>query len=202
MRGYLHLANVIYWLGLILWIAALISAAVAAMNVFPALKAMPIELADYANYPSDQHWRFAAGQIMEGVFFLIDVMQFVAAPLVLITLIAQLAVFRMPLRSISNLARAACIAVAAGLFAYHATMLAPKMNRALREQWEAAKAGEIERADALRAAFNADHQTADAILKLNLILLIVTAGASAVALGPALQSSTDLLEPPALLRHS
>ncbi|MDY7109734.1 MAG: hypothetical protein SYC29_13950 [Planctomycetota bacterium] len=199
MIGYFRIVNALYWLALIVWSAALISAGVAAMNVFGTLDAMPLELQRYAAYPVDEHPRLAAGHIMEGVFFLVDVLQFIAAPITVLALIAQFVFFRVPFRRLSNILRAAALVIAAGLFAYHATMVAPEMNRELRLFWSAAEAGRIEEAAEHRRAFNACHPTADAILRLNLLLLLIAAGASAVALTPAPDRRDSFLEPPRLL---
>jgi len=199
MTGYFKIVNVIYWLALIVWISALISAGVAAMNVFPSLDTLPLQLEQYAAYPAGEHPRLAAGRIMEGVFFLVDVLQFIAIPLTVLALLAQLLFFRLPLKRISNAVRAAMIVIAAGLFACHATMLAPKMNRELRSFWSAAETGQVDEAQAHRRAFNAYHPRADAILRINLLLLLVAAGASAAAFTPAPARGDTTLEQPRLL---
>jgi hypothetical protein len=199
MTGYFRIVNTFYWLALIVWISALISAGVAAMNVFGTLDAMPLELQRYAAYPVDDHPRLAAGHIMEGVFFLVDVLQFIAVPITLLALIAQVVVFHVPMRRVSNVVRSAAIVIAAALFACHATMLAPKMNRELRSYWAAAEAGQVDEAADHRRAFNAYHPAADAILRLNLLLLLIAAGASAVAFTPMPDHRDSILEPPGLL---
>ena len=200
MHGYLKIVNAVYWLAMLIWISTLISAAIAAMNVFPALRALPLELPQYADYPSAELWRIAAGRIMDGVFFIIDLLQFIAIPLVVLTLVAQLAIFRLPLKRPANLIRTACIAAASLIFAYHATMLAPIMNRELRAYWAAAEAGQVEQAEAHRAAFNADHPRADAILRINLILLVIATISSAAAF--TLLPGSNRLEAPQLAGHS
>jgi hypothetical protein len=200
MNSYLKLCNVLHWFGLILWISALVSAAVAAMNVFGTLDKMSLTLERYAAFPAEDHARLAAGHIMEGVFFTVDLLQFIAAPLVVITLLLQLTVFRMRWRRPANLVRVIALIIAGGLFAYHATMIAPTMNRELRAFWAAAEAGDVDEANAHRAAFNAYHPTADAMLRLNLLLVMLGAGASAVALSTTgARSAADALEKPGLL---
>ena len=198
MAGYSKIVNTLYWLALILWISALISAGVAAMNVFGVLDGMPLRLEQYAAFPAGEHPRLAASRIMEGVFFLVDVLQFIAIPLALLALIAQLAFFHVPLKRISNIIRSAAIVIAAALFAYHATMVAPKMNGELRAFWAAAEAGQIDEATAHRSAFNAYHPTADAILRLNLLLLLIAAAASAAAFTAMPDRGDSRLEPPRL----
>jgi hypothetical protein len=198
MQAALKLCHVVYWLALIIWTSALVSAAVAAMNVFSTLPDMAIELERYRSFPIEEHGRLAAGHVMDGVFFLVDVMQFVAVPLVLLALLAQLFVFRMRWTRPANVIRALCLIVAAAAFAFHAGVLAPRMNRNLREFWSAAEAGEIQTAREHRALFHADHQLADPILRLNLVLLLVAVGASAAAMTPASPQPSHQLEQPRL----
>ncbi|MHC5113534.1 MAG: hypothetical protein ACYTGP_03800 [Planctomycetota bacterium] len=202
--AYLAFCNVIHAFALIVWIAALVSAAVAAMNVFPITDTMDLVLERYARYPVEEHRRIAAGRIMDGVFFTVDVLQFVAAPLALITLFAQFTVFRRPgtapWRRPSHVVRGAAIVLAAALFAGHATFLAPKMNADLRAFWEAAEAGDVETARAHRAAFNRRHPKADAILRANLLLVAAAAVAGTVALGSGPPPNARL-ESPRLLRE-
>jgi hypothetical protein len=202
MTGYLRIVNVVYWLALIVWISALISAGVAAMNVFPALDGLPLQLEQYAAYPAGEHPRLAAGRIMEGVFFLVDVLQFIAIPLTILALLAQFLIFRLPVKRISSVLRTAAIVIAAGLFACQATMIAPKMNRELRSFWAAAEAGRIDEAQAHRSAFSAYHPRADAILRSNLLLLLVAAASSAAAFTPEAARRDSTLQPPSLLNSS
>jgi len=200
MRGYRNVVNIIYWLALTIWIAALISAAVAAMNVFPTLDETVLTLERYAEYPEAEHPRLLAGRIMERVFFLVDLLQFGAAPVAVLALLVQVFVFGMPLRRAGHIIRAGCIVAAAGLLTYHATLLAPGMNRELRAYWAAAEAGEIEAARARREAFNAYHPRADAVLRLNLLLLLVAVGASAAAWAPTDAARRERLETPKLAK--
>lgn len=205
MTGYLKLCLAVYWLALIGWISALVSAAVSAMNVFPGMDRLPLRLEQFPDYPVAEHPRLAAGKLMDGVFFTVDLLQFAAAPLVLITLAVQLLVFRLPLRRPANVIRTMCIVIAAGLFAYHATSVAPKMNHALRAFWAAAEAGEVTAAQSHRATFNEYHPTADTLLRLELLLLLAAAVASAAALSPAAarpgNTSSSKLETPELLNR-
>jgi len=198
MPGYFKLVNAIYLMSLAAWLAALASAGIAAGNVFGVLDDMSLELERYATYPSQEHGMLAAGHVMEGVFVTVDLIQIVAIPLTLLALGMQLAVYRLPLRSPANAVRTLCLVAATGLFAYHATALAPRMNRELRARWSAAEAGDVAAARAHQMAFNQDHPTADLILKTNLILLIIALGASAAALSPSPPSASPRLPEPKL----
>ncbi len=201
MRGYFKICNAVYWVSLAVWLAALVAAGVAAANVFGTLGETPLRLEQYAAYPAQEHPRLAAGLIMEGVFFTVDLIQFVAIPLTVLMLVAQLSVFGMPLKSVPNLGRALCIVIAAGMFVFHATAVAPTMNRQLRAYWAAAETGDIALAREHQAAFNEDHPTAEAILRINLILLVVAVGASAAAGPPPAKPAVSRLQEPGLLSH-
>jgi len=202
MNSYFRLNNIVHLVALLLWCSALISAGVAAMNVFTVLEHdnLPLTVERYSDYPADQHARLAASHVMEPVFTTVDVLQFVAVPLVLITLVLQFALFRMRFRSASNVVRAGCIAIAAILFGYYATSIAPTLNQQLRNWWSHAEAGEVAQADEVRARFNEYHLTADNILKVNLILLIVSIGSTAVAFSPQMKRA-NTYETPNLTRQ-
>ena len=173
------LVDGLHLLALSAWLSALISAAIAAVNVFPTLRDMPLTLGAYPQVPASDHWRYAAGEIMEGVFFLGDLVQFVAVPIVLVTLVLQH--LRTPVqRPRLRIARTIVIALAAALFALHATTIAPPMNRLLRAQWAAAAEGDLAAAAHAREEFQTLHVRADGILRLNLVLIL-----AGIALMPA-----------------
>lgn len=195
MISYFRLNNIVYWLALIIWISALISAGVSAMNVFTVLdhENLPLNIDRYNSFPIEEHPRLAASHVMEPVFATIDLLQFAAIPLVLITLILQFAVFKMNARRISNIMRIFLLVIAATGFAYHAFSLAPPMNSLLRQWWKAAEAGDVPGSESIRQQFDQYHSKADAILRLNLFFLIGAAGASAVAFTPI--APKKLVEP-------
>lgn len=197
-----RICDVAYWIALTGWFAALAAAGIAAMSVFGTLPAMDVALGDFPSHPPQEHGRLAAGAVMQNVFFSVDVIQFAVAPVVVITLLAQVLVLGDSLRRWSNVGRALCIVAAASLFAYHVAAIAPVMNRHWRAFWDAAKAGDTERAAGERAAFNRLHPRADAVLRVNVVLLSVSIGLSAVALRPPLpRRPPSALETPRLAQR-
>jgi hypothetical protein len=106
----------------------------------------------------------------------------------------------MQLRRPANMIRALCIVSASCIFAFHATMLAPKMNRDLRAYWDAAKVGDIDQAQSRLAAFNERHPVANTLLQVNLVLLLVAIMSTAAALGPV-STRRHHFESPALLKR-
>jgi hypothetical protein len=197
-HSFLKLCNGMYWLALTMWVAALASAGIAAMNVFGTLPGMRIALERFAAMPPQTHGRIAAGLVMADVFFTVDLIQFVAVPVVVLTLLMQLLLFGLPLRAPANMIRSLCILGAACVFAFHATMLAPRMNRELRAYWGAAEAGEMAQAENHLEAFNARHPIADNLLRTKLVLLVIGVMASAAALGP--HRPREHMHIPSLLR--
>ena len=171
-----------WWFGLVLWMTALGTAATSAMNVFPAMRELNPTLPDYALAPIAEHGRYGAGEIMDGVFFTVDLMQFSAVLLCAIST-ALLVIPRVrrtiAMRRPANRIRLGAVGFAAACFLFYAGTIAPGMNRTLRLQWDAAKAGDMEKATQLRDAFDADHQRSDFIFKLSLIGILVAIPASA-----------------------
>ena len=112
----------------------------------------------------------------------------------------QLTLFRLPWRRPSNVVRAGCLLVAAGLFSFYAVALAPSLNHTLRDHWAAAERGDTAVARDLRDRFRNDHRKAELILQVNLLLVLGGLAASAVALGPD-PKPTGGLPAPALLQQ-
>jgi hypothetical protein len=179
------LLDALFVLGLALWIAAIVSAAVSAMNVFPGLDPMPITHADYAAWPLAEHGRLAASLVMERVFFTVDLLQFMAIPLVVVTGIARLALSPELRRRRRAWMAAVAIFLATAGFAAYAASIAPPMNRALRQFWTEAAAGNLDAAREHRERFDEGHRIADPLLRLNLVLLLIGLGLTAATPTPA-----------------
>ncbi len=190
MQGLFKLCNGVYWLALALWLALLVAAGVSAVAVFSTLGEMDLSWSQYEAFQPDQsdmpyaHAHLAAGHILEPVFTLVDIVQFAVIPLLIITLVLQLTVFKLGFRRPANLIRVTCIVLASGLFAIHAFTRAPQMNRDLNAYWKAAEQGDIATALEHRAAFNRRHPTAEAVLNVTLLLVVVATVASAIAMTP------------------
>ena len=193
----LRLCLVVYWLGLAAWFSGLVTAGIAASMVFGRLPGMSMQLQRFQPYPVDEHGTIAAGLVMADVFFAVDVLQFIAIPLVVITLILQLTVFGLPARRPANIVRGGCLFVAAALFSWYALLLAPSLNGELRLFWQAAEAADLDAAQRHREVFKAGHTIARHILEVNLLLVLVSLAASAIALGPA-PGPRQRLDPPLL----
>ncbi len=197
----LRLCLVAYWMGLAVWLSGLVTAAISASMVFGRLPDMSLSLRRFQAYPVEEHGTIAAGLVMSDVFFAVDVVQFIAIPVVVVTLVLQLAVFGVPARRPANVVRAACLLLAAALFAWYALLLAPTLNSELRLFWQAAEVADFDAALRHREIFRAGHTTARHILEVNLMLVLVSLAASAMALGPA-PGPRRKLDPPLLAADS
>ncbi|MBX3374138.1 MAG: hypothetical protein KF817_09900 [Phycisphaeraceae bacterium] len=176
--------EVLLVLALAAWTAGLLAAAVAALNVFPVLRALQVQVPVYHAVAEDAQWRFAASHVMEGVFTATDMLTVIGALLA----IAAIAVRHVRagrrgragapspgLRRVQVL----CILIGAGLVALQVGWLAPQMNRALRAQWASAAAGDLDAAAEARTTFNRLHPTADLLHRVQFLLV-----AGALALAP------------------
>ena len=189
----LRASNIVFWLALTFWIAALVSSGVAAYAVFGELPGMSISLARFDAAPAGEHGMIAAGHVMQKAFRATDFMQYFAAPLTMLAMVIGMALLRERGRRTSNVLRILCIAIAAGILAYRAIDLTPRMDRELHAYWAAAEAGAVQEAQAHRAAFTALHPLARTLMTASLLILLTAAGASAIALGPGRR---DTVEPP------
>lgn len=181
-RGFATACNTVYWFALTLWVGVLVAAGTAAAATFRVLPPTDLILPRFRAFPGTEHGRIAAGMVMEPVFTFVDVVQVAAAVLVVLTVLIQWIVFRHGRRSLLNVIRVACVLVAAALLAWRAVAVTPGMNRDLRAYWTAAEAGEIEVAQAHRAAFDAEHGGASNLFSATLAALVIAVLASPAAL--------------------
>lgn len=203
MQSLFKLCNMVYFLALAIWLSVLVSAGIAAGSAFGVLNKMDISIAKYSEFLPDEavipnaHSNLAAGHVLEPVFFITSAAQFVAIPLVLLTLAVQLLVFKQYKNKSSNIIRTVCIIISAGLFAYHAFAITPLMNRDLRNYWQSAEAGDIQAAITHRQGLLSRHDTATNILTSTLLLVLIATAASAATMTPLLirQTASNLQTP-------
>lgn len=201
-----RLATAGWWLALGLWLSAIMTAGVAAAFVFGNLKRTGLVLPDHPVSES-LHWRYAAGRVMIDVFWIVDLMQLVAAALGLLAAAVLLVAVPPLRRRWSVRLQVAALLVAIGSFGTYAIRIAPSMNATLRAQWAAAQAGDEPEAERLRASFNDEHVLSTRLMSLSLAGVLGAGLASAFAFAPVGgraggdgdAGGTGRLEPPALL---
>ena len=198
----MRFVRIVFWLTLVLWVGALMSGGVAAASVFSILPSLGVELDGYSQFPVDEHGRIAAGMIMEPVFTGIDVAQFVLAAIVIIAFVIELSLTSSRRWRTSNVLRVLALLIAAGTLVWRAAMIMPAMNQDLRAYRAAAEAGDTAEATSRRLEFDEAHPVAQRFMEATLVSLLVTAGATAAGVVPAVRRREESeLEEPALLRR-
>jgi len=165
-------------LALTTWVAVLAAGAIAASHVFPTLRALDPTLPSYAASPQSEHWRYAAGEIMDGIFLLADRAQYVVIPVALVTLGVELRRGRIGHR---ERIRTAALGAASLIFLVYAIAIAPAMTESLDAQRAAARIGDADSAAGHEARFNGLHPWADRTLRTNFVLVLIALGAAAIA---------------------
>lgn len=201
MRG-LRLCNAIQRLAVVVWIGVLISAFVARGGAMSVLPDMGLTIDDFLAYDLHEHWRIAAGKLMEPVFTFADLVQFVAVLTVLATVILQCAYYRLPARSPAGGLRLLCLGLAAVLLAVRAAVIMPSMNRAMRAYWEAARLVQADAAADYRQSFEAAQSVALWMMGVTVVLLLITVAIAPPAPAGAELNRTSRYEPPALLKDA
>lgn len=200
-------ANGVYWLLLALWTGSLVMSAVTAGIMFPLLKNhVVVALPEYAAY-TGSHGTLLAGRVMSQLFAVQDIIELFALFGVALITIGHFVAFRLSPRSPANVLRIVAGCALCVVVAYKSFMVMPRMYINLDEFWTTARAGEVEKAEAAKAAFDADHPTAMNLMVGTFAGLVVFIFASAAALSsPALEErkvsggGERQLEEPELLR--
>jgi hypothetical protein len=146
---------------LAVWFAALVGAGLAAAVAFPEMKRLDPRLPEYGAYVGE-HWMIAGGHVGRRVFALADRVQLIASAIGVLTLAAatRLRVASRPWIAVRWIG----VGVAAGLAVYNGLILAPRMDENLVAYWDAARAGDVPKAAAYKAAFSAEHPHASRVL--------------------------------------
>lgn len=144
-----------------LWLAALVMSGATAAIAFPLMKQLGPTLPGFTAYPGEHH-RIAAGMVMARVFVACDVLQIVAAVLVLV---AGLWSSRRPVPTglVTRLGWVA-IGLAIVLLVGKLAMLDPLMRAELGAFWSAAAAGSLIDAELHRQRFDALHPRASMVM--------------------------------------
>ncbi len=186
---------------LAIWGGSLAFTAVTAAVAFPTMRKLDPRLPEFAAYEGE-HWRIAAGHIANRLFLINDMVQLAGVLVTLLTFGLLLLTTKRAAAGVlwPYVLRAVLLSAASILVAYQLFILAPRMQTNLQAFWDAARAGDAARAEALRSAFEVDHPTASNVLVATgvcVLLSLLTAAWSAAA-SPTTPAGE--LESPALLR--
>ncbi len=170
-----------------IWLGTVIMAGAAAGVLFPTMKndVKPV-LPAYGAYDQGEHWVIAGGYIGERVFLVADIVQFICGFIAIATIIPLFAILtdqRVARKHPPLMLRCLGITLAATGFIASLTMLSPRMNSALVQFREAAKAGDVALAETHRAVFDSGHHWATLLMAgtvLCLLLALICGAVSAV----------------------
>lgn len=156
----LHAAAAGMWIGSVGMVGTL--AAIA----FPTMKKLNPTVPEFAAV--GDHWKIAAGTVANKMFVVADSVSLACCLICLATLGLGLAIRvkrgRDHARSALWIFRTLAMTVAAGCLAYQLFILAPRMAENIHTFWDAARAGDVPKANAAQAAFDADHPTASNVI--------------------------------------
>jgi hypothetical protein len=152
-----RLAETIHVAALGLWAGSMACVGVTAAIAFPTLRDLGPYMPDFGDYP-DEHWRIAAGHVMNRVFMAIDYAAMALAAVAILTLGLRLLAARVRQRPTLIRLGVTLLATAMLLVVFFTVRL--PMTEDAHAYWEAARAGEVAIANTHKAAFDGMHQTA------------------------------------------
>jgi hypothetical protein len=155
-----------------IWAGSMLTTIAGAIVLFPTIKRLDPHLPAYEAY-AGEHWRIAAGQPGHMLFLMLDIVQFLAVMLAVATLVTMLWFKMLDRRRISTMIRTMAMAGALVAVSYHLFLLAPKMNQDITAFWSAAKAGEFDKAEQYRTAFDSMHPIASRVLGITGVCVLV-----------------------------
>ena len=172
MRTMLKVSEAVHALALAVWLGSLVMAGAVAAQVFPLIRDLDPSMPGHEGFEGE-HWLILAGHVGQMTFNTTDLIQFVCVLLAVLSLIASLGAFGLPMRRFSVLARACAMGAAGLLVAYELFVLGPAMQQDLTQYWEAARVGDNALAQAAREAFMARHPEASRVLGLTALAVSI-----------------------------
>lgn len=149
-----------------IWIGGVGMVGTLAAIAFPTIKKLNPTVPEFAAV--GDHWKIAAGSVANKMFVVADSVSLVCCLVCLATLGLGLSIRvkrgREHARSALWIFRTLAMTVAAGCLAYQLFILGPRMSENVHVFWDAARAGEVAKANAAQAAFDADHPIASNII--------------------------------------
>ncbi|HAW95424.1 MAG: hypothetical protein CMJ33_01890 [Phycisphaerae bacterium] len=170
------LLNILFWLGLTIWIAMVTAPGLTGMSAFPVLIEEGARIDRYsAFFENDQEGmgRIVAGFVAGRVFLITDLAQWVLAPLVTflgLLLIRPVRLYGGPFAW----AGSTLLVVALALTVWHNGVMAPRMAEEIQNYRTAVEANDREAANAAMTSFEVDHKTAERLFGLRWCLLLGT----------------------------
>lgn len=202
MNAWKALCETVHLGALGIWAGFLGATGAMAAGAFPIMKRLDPILPGYAKYPQD-HWKIAAGSVVQRGFLVLDLVQFVCAVLSVGTLGCLLAFFGLPKRRPATIVRAFAMGLALAGAAGSIIIVSPQLNTAIRLKWAAMAAGDAAAVAAHGAAVDQLHPIASKLLGGTLVCVLAAlfAGlwATTKAWGPGSEPRASQYERPGLL---
>ena len=166
MPRWLAVSHTLHLLALALWLGGVVMAGIAAAVIFTSLKPLGLAVEGYT-VPKEQVWSLLGGFPAARVFAITDMLGLGAAMVAAVTLIGAYAsgVGKPWGWSKGHMAvRVISLSAVLAVFCYQLMVLAPRMAQALGQYRAAAAAADAAKAAAAKAAFDADHPQASAVM--------------------------------------
>jgi hypothetical protein len=172
MTGWKAFCETVHLGALGIWAGFLGATAAFAASAFPIMKQLDPMLPAYARYPQD-HWKIAAGSVVQRGFLINDIVQFVCAVLAVGTMGCLIALFGLPRRRASTIVRACSLGVAMACAAGSIIIVSPQLNAAIRLKWAAAAAGDLAAAARHGQAVDILHPISSKLLGATLVFVLL-----------------------------
>lgn len=186
-RGPTAVCETVHMLALAVWLGALMTGAISAAIIFPAMRELRPSLGEFAAFEGE-HWKLGAGRVQARIFFVGDFLQLGAGALAFLTLGVRLlgAGVARASRTAATAVRTLGVGAAVVLLLVNLVILAPRMNPHLKAYWELAAAGRTPEALVEADAFASLHPAATRTLAGTgaAVLVALLAGAWSLSRGP------------------
>lgn len=172
MKAWKALCETVHLAALGIWAGFLGATGAQAASTFPIMKRLDPILPGYAKFPHD-HWKVAAGSVVQRGFLILDVVQFVCAVLSVGTLGCLLALFGLPRRRPATIVRACAMGLALAGAAGSIIIVSPQLNAAIRLKWAAMATGDAAAVGVHGAAVDQLHPIASKLLAGTLVCVLI-----------------------------
>lgn len=182
MKSWRAFLETVHVLALSLWFGGLVMSGFVAARTFAIMKDLDPRLASHAAYTGD-HWRLAGGKIANGVFAVMDVVQFVCAFLAGLSFAGLVVTRGVSPRRVWTWIRGIGVSGAMASVMGLLLIVEPQLNTALRVYWKAAAAGNNDEAAKFQKLAGEIHPTASTLMGVTAVAVLVALVGAAWTLG-------------------
>ena len=175
-----YLLSITTWGTTALWIAAMLSAAAAAIGVFSVLPELGPVLSEYGGIDPASHGRLAAGLVTEPIFTATDMAQVLLSTMLVVSVCIHWWKRVGADHPIARWTWTGTVLLAAGCFWYRMLMVMPDLNQAMQRYHTAARSGDEAATARAFEVFGGMHPVASTLMEITLGLVLLGLGALAV----------------------